>query len=207
MRALFVTLTLIALPLIALRPISLATPALADPPGPGALVAAISGDWNGDGALDAVTLTRADGGMADLTVYRGGGVYGLEPVLTLPAVVFAGPMAGQAPGFAPRSASSFVLQSEQTGIGRTPWSAGLTIAWRGGGFVVAGYDYSFYDRLDLSHYGSCSVNLLTSRYELTLGPGDEAAEILRAGVTEAASFPLASLTEGYMPPTCMDLFR
>ena len=76
-----------------------------------------------------------------------------------------------------------------------------------GGFVVAGYDYSFYDRLDLSHYGGCSVNLLTSRYELTLGPGDDAAEIHREGTTEAASFPLASLTESYAPPICMDLFR
>ncbi|MCC0074979.1 MAG: hypothetical protein H6898_00140 [Rhodobacter sp.] len=186
---------------------ALATPALADPPGPGALIAAISGDWNGDDMLDAVTLTRAEDGMADLTVYRGGGIYGLDPVLTLPAVVFAGPMAGQAPSFAPRSDSSFVLQTEQIGIGRTPWSAGLTIAWRDGGFVVAGYDYSFYDRLDLSHYGGCSVNLLTSRYELTLGPGDDAAEIHREGTTEAASFPLASLTESYAPPICMDLFR
>jgi len=197
MRVRFLTLALAAL----------ATPALADPPGPGTLIAAISGDWNGDDVLDAVTLTRAADGMADLTVYRGGGIYGLDPVLTLPAVVFAGPMAGQAPGFAPRSDSSFVLQTEQTGVGRTPWTAGLTIAWRDGGFVVAGYDYSFYDRLDLSHYGGCSVNLLTSRYELTLGAGEDAAEIHRTGTTEAASFPLASLTEGYMPPICMDLFR
>lgn len=197
---------IVTLPLIAPPPISLATPALADPPGPGTLIAAISGDWNGDDMLDAVTLTRAGDGMADLTVYRGG-VYGLEPVLTLPAVVFAGPMAGQAPAFAPRSASSFVLHTEQTGIGRTPWAAGLTIAWRGGGFVVAGYDYSFYDRLDPSHYGSCSVNLLTGRYDLTLSPGEDAADIHRAGTTEAASFPLASLTEGYMPAICSDLFR
>lgn len=182
----------------------LATPALAN--GPPALFAALSGDWNGDGSTDAVVLVSGIDGDADLVVYDNDGYSGLTPVLVLPGVVFAGPMAGQAPQLTAHSDTSFVLSSEQSAVGRTPWTQRITIIWRDGGFVVAGYDYGFYDRLDLSHFGECSVNLLTSQFTLYLGPGDEAPEIHREGTTEASSFPLASLTAGFMATPCGDLF-
>lgn len=73
----------------------IATPAFADGPPP--LIAALSGDWDGDGTLDAVVLVPGIDGDADLVVYDNDGSSGLTPGLTLPGVVFAGPMAGQAP--------------------------------------------------------------------------------------------------------------
>ncbi|WP_334194963.1 hypothetical protein [Pararhodobacter sp.] len=170
-------------------------------------IAAISGDWNGDEALDAAFLYPGADGLADLVVMINNQVTGLETVLALPGVVWSGPMAGQAPAFEPRSETSFAIRSEQTGIGRTPWHQWVTLAWRDGGFVVAGYDYSFYDRLDLSHYGECSVNLLTGAYTLTHGPGDEVPEITRQGSTEERGFPLADLREGWQARACDDLFR
>jgi hypothetical protein len=182
----------------------LAAPAGAEAPPP--LIAALSGDWDGNEAQEAVVLVPGIEGDADLVVYDNDGFSGLTPVLVLEGVVFAGPMAGQAPSLAPHGAGGFVLSSEQTAVGRTPWLQAVTVLWRDGGFVVAGYDYSFYDRLDLSHYGQCSVNLLTRRYTLTHGPGDEAPEVIREGATEAAAFPLADLRPGFMAAPCGDLY-
>lgn len=205
-------MSLRALPLLLLLA---ALPARADE-APGRLIAALSGDWDGDQMTDAVTLVQAADGLADLVVHHGT-FRGLEPVLTLPAVIFAGPMAGQAPGLEAASATSFRITTEQTGIGRTPWQAALTVAWRRGAFVVAGYTYSFFDRLDLGHYGSCDVNLLTGDYTITLSPGDQqpdgtmiegsAVETHSAGHTDEAAFPLAGLTEGWQARACDVLFR
>lgn len=175
-----------------------------------ALIAALTGDWDGNGALEAVVLVAGVDGEANLIVYDNDGYSGLTPVLVLEGVVFAGPMAGQAPSLTPSLAlqgeAGFVLSSEQTAVGRTPWSQSLTLVWREGSFVVAGYGYGFYDRLDLSHYGDCTVDLLTGQYTLHHGPGDDAPEVHREGTTEAAAFPLADLRAGFMAAPCGTLF-
>lgn len=172
---------------------------------PGTMLSVVSLDWNADALPDAAILIQSDDAMADLALYEGS-YQGMRPVLTLPSVVFSGLMAGQMPLLAPRSDTSFSVITQQTGVGRTPWEAALTIAYRDGELRVAGYDYSFYDRIDLSHYGSCSVNLLTSRYTLTLGPGDDAPERTDSGATDATSFALTRLTDGYMPAVCQRLW-
>ena len=179
-------------------------PALAaaqDPPAPGDLVAALSGDWNGDGAPDAATLTQDKGGAADLTLYLGDPVYGLQRVALRPRVIFSGGMGGQTPAFEPTSPSSFKLHQEQIGIGRLPWESTLSIAWRGGEFVLAGYSYMFYDRIDPDHNGHCDVNLLTGTYELTLG------EQTQTGQQDARAFPISKLEADYMPTICTSLFE
>jgi hypothetical protein len=196
-------MTLRALVLLA---VSVALPAQADQ-GERVLSAVLSGDWNGDEAPDAALLYAHEDGMTDLVILQGSGYRGLQPLLDLPGVIWSGPMAGQMPGFEARSDTSFAIRSEQTGVGRTPWYQWVTVAWRDGAYVVAGYDYSFYDRLDLSHHGNCSVNLLAGRYTLDHGPGDEAAEIHREGRTDDVAFPLADLREGWQARACDDLFR
>lgn len=209
----FVSLVLVALPTLALPTLAVAESA------PGRLLAALSADWNADGILDAATLVQAADGMADLVVYLGTGVTGLEPVVAVASVVFAGPMAGQLPTLSARTDTSFAINSEQTGIGRTPWFQSITVALRGGEFLVAGYSYSFYDRLDLAHFGSCDVNLLTGDFSVTQGPGDgtasdtgsdgatEAPGIVTEGRAARGAFALADLTEGYVAPACDHLFR
>ena len=174
---------------------------------PGAPIAALSGDWNGDAASDAVLLVRAADGMADLVLYQGNPEEGLQPLITLPGAISAGPLAGSAPALESRGERGFAIVTQQTGFGRTPWTQAVTVAFRNGTYMVAGFDYDFYDRLDLSHYGGCSVNLLTGRFTLTLGPGDEAPEVHRAGPVGEAAFPLAALTDGYWPPACDALMR
>ena len=169
------------------------------------LVAALTGDWNGDGRPDAVLLHAHAEGMADLTVYLGHDWLGLQPAVHLPQVIFSGDLAGQIPAIEARSASSFAILSEQTGIGREPWQQVLTVAFRQGELRVAGFDHLFYDRLDPSHNGHCSVNLLTGRYRLTLGPGDEAPDILREGASGLTAFPLAALAPDFFPEVCRPL--
>ncbi|MFN3955472.1 MAG: hypothetical protein ACK4LQ_13550 [Pararhodobacter sp.] len=172
---------------------------------PGRIIAALTADWTGDGLLDAALIIRAKDGMADLVVLTGGEPAGLEPSARAEAAIFAGPMAGQTPSLAPRSDSSFVVQMEQTAIGRTPWESELTIAWRGGQFVVAGFTHRFYDRLDPERQGQCDVNLLTGRYELDYSPGTGIEPVRRSGAGEDRAFPLDALHEDYFPAVCAAL--
>jgi hypothetical protein len=172
-----------------------------EPPEPGDLVAALSGDWNGDGAPDAATLTQDEGSAANLTLYLGDPVYGLKRVAHRPRVIFSGGMGGQTPKLEAASPSSLKLHQEQIGIGRTPWESTLSIAWRNGQFMLAGYSYMFYDRIDPDHNGHCDVNLLTGNYELTLG------EQTQTGQQDARAFPISKLEADYMPTICTSLFE
>ncbi|WP_417807975.1 hypothetical protein [Thioclava sp.] len=179
-------------------------PALAlaqEPPKAGDLVAALSGDWNGDGQPDAALITQAEGGDAGLSLYLGDPVFGLKRVVDRPHVIFSGPMGGQTPALLPGSSSSFKLHQEQIGIGRTPWESTLSIAWRNGQFVLAGYSYQFYDRINPEHYGSCDVNLLAGNHELTLDGKTQ------KGRQDARAFPISQLDADYMPKICASLFQ
>lgn len=183
--------------------VALTAPAFAETdPFNGRMIAALSGTWRIPDGRDAVFLMQADDGMADLVLMRHDAVRGLQPSLYLPALVFAGPMAGQSPSLSPVSDSSFAIKTEQIGVGRTPWYQTLTVAYRDGAYMLAGFTYSFYDRLDLSHTGSCDVNLLTGHYMAELGPGEETTRIERTGTDGPRAFPLAELTDSYFPDPC-----
>lgn len=185
-----------------------ATPAAAEGAmEPGRIIAALTADWTGDGHLDAALIIRAEDGMADLVMLTGGGPAGLEPVARAQAAIFAGPMAGQTPSLAPRTDTSFVLHTEQSAVGRTPWESEMTIAWRGGRFVVAGFTHRFYDRMDPERQGRCDVNLLNGRYELDYSPGTDIAPIRRSGAGEDRAFPLEELHEDYFPAVCAALHQ
>lgn len=174
---------------------------------PGQIIAALTADWTGDGHLDAALIIRAEDGMADLVMLTGGGPAGLEPAGRAEAAIFAGPMAGQTPSLAPRTDSSFVLHIEQSAIGRTPWETEMTIAWRGGRFVVAGFTHRFYDRLDPERQGHCDVNLLNGRYAVNYAPGTDQAPIRREGQGEERAFALDALDEDYFPAVCAAIFH
>jgi hypothetical protein len=191
--------------LICLAGLALAAPALAD--GPPALLGAVSGDWNRDELPDAAVLVRGpDEGAATLHVYLGDWTEGLRPVVSAPNAVFAGPMAGQMPRLVPRTETSFVIEMEQTGVGRTPWMSQTTVAFRDGGFVVAGYTYDFYDRLDPGHSGTCDVNLLNGRWERRIDPEGDAPERRESGDGGPRAFPLAALTDAFWPEPCQGLW-
>lgn len=180
--ALCLSLTLVALPAGALPPQG--------------LIAALSGDWNGDDMPDLVSLWADEDG-ATLVLHHGG-FAGLEPALTVPMAAYSGGLAGQVPSLSARSDTAFVLHQEQTAIGRTPWLQDLTIAWRPalGGWVVAGYTYVSYDRLDPDAGLTCDANLLTGAFEREVNGSVETGRNL------PAPLPLAALTQDWRPPAC-----
>lgn len=59
--------------------------------------------------------------------------------------------------------------SQNYGIGRNRWEQTLTLAYREGAFVLAGFTYNWYDSLDLENSGTCDVNLLTGKGVLETG--------------------------------------
>lgn len=173
---------------------------------PDRIIAVLTGDWNEDGNADAALLIRSETDLADLVILTGDGIHGLQPAATASAVIFAGPMAGQAPTLSPRTPSSFVVTMEQTAIGRTPWNTDITIAFRSGAFVVAGFTHNFYDRLEHAS-GFCDVNLLSGDWELRSSPGAEAEETQRTGLTRMSALPIEALSESFMPAVCAPLFN
>lgn len=167
-------------------------------------LAALTGDWNGDGLTDLAILTPGAAGTADLILYHGG-PQGMTRALVLRGAVFAGPMAGQTPSLAARSATSFAILSEQIGIGRSPWEQAVTVAWRRGGHVVAGFTHAFFDRLDPERQGRCDVNLLTGGWEAAFSPGTGQPPRQASGRDGPRAFPLADLTEDFLPAPCLAL--
>jgi hypothetical protein len=104
-----------------------------------------------------------------------------------------------------------LVHSEQTGIGRSAWNQTLTLAWRDGAFVVAGYTRSGYDRITGSS-ARCDVNLLTGDYriEAVRGGGDgkpESVLLDRAGRGEAMALPARVWTlDTAEPAPCAEAF-
>lgn len=184
--------------LIALLPLAAVAQ---EAPTDGEIFAAITGDWNGDDVPDAAMLVQNGVDAADLVIYLGDPVFGLKEKLRVERVVFSGQMGGQTPSLRPVSDTAFKLHSEQIGIGRTPWESDYAIAWRNGGFVVSGYTYHYYDRIDPEDTGSCDVNLLSGGY--VMAKGKQRAE----GMQDRRAFPLNTLRADWMPMICTGLFQ
>lgn len=178
---------------------ALALPATGQTWQTGELLAALTGDWNGDGAAELAVLVRGADIGADLVLYATDELR-LAPVLTVPDVAFAGVNYGQIPTLSARSATSFVIGSEQTAVGRSAWEQQVTVAWRDGGWVVAGFTHAYYDRLDPNRNGRCDVNLLSGGWEREAG-GQRAA-----GSDGPRAFALDRLDQSFVPEVCRPIF-
>ena len=172
---------------------------------PGRLLAALSGDWNANGEADLAVLVADDEGEVDLLIHEGG-FADMTVALRVPGVIFHGGMGGGRPQLIARSETSFALHQEWLGIGRTPWTRTLTVAYRGGDYVLAGFTHAFADRLDPERSGLCDVNLLSGRWEGDFTPATGQPTRNRSGTDGPRAFPLSELTEDYFPPVCRDLF-
>jgi len=106
-----------------------------------------------------------------------------EPLAILRNVAFNGAMWGMAPSLEPMENGSIRLQSEQTGIGRHPWTQTLTLAHRDDTLLIAGFTYSTYDRMAGGGM-MCDVNLLTGDYDLHTWGYDPEAQARSAETTE-----------------------
>ena len=117
------------------------------------------------------------------------------PLLVARDIAFNGALWGMSPWLEQAENGSLLVMSEQTGIGRQAWSQVLTLAWRDGGFVVAGLTWQSYDRLTGST-ADCDVNLLTGDYAASAVKSDPATGTDRTilsdqGRIEGARIPAA----------------
>ena len=121
-------------------------------------------------------------------------------------LVTGGPMAGDEPSFATNRRDSLLIQSGNDGYGRTAWHEQVTVAWRGGQLVVAGYDYSDYDKLGEENETNCSVNLLTGKGVLTVNPPRETDPDGKPKVTNftfpVVATPLSAWSDKSRPKGC-----
>lgn len=141
--------------------------ALAEPIDTNNIVAAVTGDFNKDGALDLALLVRGEENM-DLRFFLQDreGLY-LKPAGTAIGKVWgvAGPdgVAGQQPELKALPNGSIQLTTRNDSIGRDRWQQTLTLAYRNTDFVVAGFTYSYYDTLEADNNGNCDLNVLTGK--------------------------------------------
>ncbi|WP_298820306.1 hypothetical protein [uncultured Roseibium sp.] len=99
---------------------------------------------------------------------------------------------GQEPWIETTEKGALKVYSENSSIGRNRWEQILTIAYRNGRFLVAGYTYTYYDTLDPESNGICDVNLLTGKGELN----DKTFR------TSLKALPVEEWTMDTRPPEC-----
>ena len=130
------------------------------------IVAVLTGDWNDDEKQDAVMLVapKTDEEDSTLRIYLAEGPGKLELKVNVPNFVWgAWTMYGQMPGLKALPRGSFAVTSGNSAIGRNRWEQAITIAYRDGQFLVAGYTYNDYDTLDPNNTTNCDLNLLSGR--------------------------------------------
>jgi len=144
---------------------------LADP-----VIAVAAGDWNRDGERDAAMILEPGDGQDDnsLKIYLSDGPGGrLRLEVHAENFVWGSSiMAGQTPGLQALPNGSLAVTSLNESIGRNRWWKKLTIAWRKGRFIVAGFTYDDVDTLgDPDADGdikpnSCDLNLVAGKGDI-----------------------------------------
>ncbi|TCR92832.1 hypothetical protein [Rhizobium sp. BK376] len=137
---------------------------------PERIIDAATGDWDKDGKTDMAMLVGPKEQGDDIAIYiylRDKDHDLLKLVTTAPAKVWGNAsldgMFGQDPSIKGMPNGSIAVHSENSGVGRDRWDQTLTLAYRNGAFIVAGYTYNYYDTLDPDHNGSCDYNVLTGK--------------------------------------------
>ncbi|NBO18628.1 MAG: hypothetical protein EBV03_05250 [Proteobacteria bacterium] len=129
------------------------------------IIRKFSYDWNKDGTPDhaiIVTVSKTNELQQELRFYLSG-AGGIQLVEAHPGNWVGSDDSVISTDFSLTPRGSLDINSGNTAWGRDRWSETLTIAYRGGQFVVAGYTYSAYDTLDLDKSFICEVNLLTGK--------------------------------------------
>lgn len=127
---------------------------------PARIAAVVTADWTGEGSRDRALLVETEEG-ADLWILENLDE-GRRPPLVARNLVWRGAAWGTEPSLALSPQGSLLVIAQNDAIGRSRWRTTLTLAFRGGRLVVAGYTAEARDTLDLSE-STCDVNLLTGR--------------------------------------------
>ncbi|PWE52849.1 hypothetical protein DEM27_29060 [Metarhizobium album] len=142
----------------------------AEPIAPERIIDAVTGDWNKDDQSDLALLVAPAEGEDMIGIY----IYVRDkdhPLLKLvaeaPGKIWGNSsldgMFGQDPSLTALANGSIAVHSQNSGIGRNRWEQRMTLAYRNGDFVVAGYTYNDYDTLDPNAGTTCDYNVLTGK--------------------------------------------
>lgn len=134
------------------------------------IIAGASGDWNKDEAADLALLVAPENDEGNIGIY----LYVTESDRGLLKLVASAPdkvwgnskldgFYGQAPAITALANGSIAVMSQNSTIGRNRWERTLTLAYRGGRFIVAGYTYHYYDTINLDDSGTCDYNVVTGK--------------------------------------------
>ena len=131
---------------------------------PNKLLSMISADWNDDGRLDRAILVVSDmdDNEADLLISLSASDGGRE-LLRAPRIAWVGGMWGQEPSLELAANGSLMVVSANETIGRERWRMALTLAYRGGAFVVGGFTWASRDSLEPDNASHCDINLFNGR--------------------------------------------
>ena len=181
----------------------LATPALAAPPSapsavpPSKIVSAASGAWTDDGSMGrALLIDDPDNASVDLAIYIGNSA---DPSQDLKLAAYAhdiassGNMFGNTAELRQTKKGALQIYSENTAVGRDKWERTMTLAWRGGRFVVSGLTMSDYDDLTPGSATSCDINFLSGRAKA----GRKLIKMAMSG-----GIPVEKWTEDMIPKAC-----
>ncbi|WP_454745504.1 hypothetical protein [Ciceribacter selenitireducens] len=134
------------------------------------IIAGASGDWNKDEAADLALLVAPENDDGNIGIY----LYVTESDRGLLKLVASAPdkvwgnskldgFYGQDPAITALANGSIAVMSQNSTIGRNRWERTLTLAYRGGRFIVAGYTYHYYDTIDPDDTGTCDYNVVTGK--------------------------------------------
>lgn len=127
---------------------------------PHRVIDVVTADWNGDGDFDRAVLIEGDED-ADLRIYlSNGGEEGMALSVSRPGIAWRGAMWGTVPSLGLNAAGSLQVYSGNQSVGRNRWQETLTIAYRKGRFVVAGFTFESHDTLEPGLNKHCDVNYL-----------------------------------------------
>lgn len=156
-------------------------------------VAEVTGDINGDGVPDRALLATGaeEEDEVGIAVHLSAdGRVPAEPTLSRPA--FGWWDGGSEPTLSISPRGSLIVVFHNEAFGRSRWRQQLTIAFRNGELVVAGYTYAARDTLDLKFGGNCDINFLTGK-----GTRNGKAVSVPAG-----AIPLARWSDESIPGAC-----
>ncbi len=159
------------------------------------LIDAVQGDWNSDGVADVAALYRSrKTDHADLVIYERAGEGQTFVVHTIPSAFFV------------RSTGAITKQSDTSfavHFGMFDryllWNQTLTIAYREGNYVVAGYAKSFQDGYDSSEDYFCEVNLRTGAFEFWNSASPDSTPPQISGIQDDFWFHVEDLNNLYQP--------
>ena len=192
------------LALSALATLLASTAFAAPPPLPGAppavppskIVSATTGAWTDDGSMGhAVLIDDPDNDSVDLAIYTGDSAnpdQGLKLAAFAHDIASSGNMFGNTAELRQTKKGALQVYSENTAVGRDKWERTMTLAFRGGHFVVSGLTMTSYDDLDPNSAVACDLNFLS-------GVGKSGKKTLKIA---AGGIPLDKWSEDLIPKHC-----